>query len=287
MTMSLESNRLGPLGVEVLGLDLKSAISDRDWNALRDLIMREGLVAFREQPMDADLQLELGRRFGELENTSADQGPIDESKFLLANVDEKGQILEDDDVMMHLVAINEGWHTDSSFRDVPASFSLFSGVTIPPEGGDTFFASMQLGWDALPAPEQAALFGLLGVHDYDQAYAIREVDMTSVFGGAAPGAVHPIVRRHPETGQTGLFVSEHVFAIEGMAEEEAKTLIRRLLDVCVEPARVYRHHWSPGDLLIWDNRSMLHRAQGFDPGHARVMRHVRVAGSEAAIAATA
>jgi len=286
MTMSLESKRLGPLGVEVLGLDLRQSVSETDWQALRDLVMREGLVVFRDQSMDAHCQIELGSRFGELENTTIEEGPMDESKTLLANVDAEGKILAADDVMMQLVAINEGWHTDSSFREIPASFSLFSGVTLPEQGGDTFFASLSLGWDALPEDERGRLFGLRAIHDYNAAYESREVDMSSVFGGAAPCGIHPIVRRHPETGRTGLFVSEHVSGIEGMPVDEARALNRRLLEVCTDPARVYRHHWSLGDLLIWDNRSMLHRAQGFDSRHPRVMRHVRVAGSEAAIAAS-
>ncbi len=284
--MSLESKRLGPLGVEVLGLDLREPISDADWQALRELIVREGVAVFRDQPMEAGVQIELGRRFGELENTTLDTMPMDESKFLLANVDPQGRTRSDDDVLMQLVAINESWHTDSSFRDVPASFSLFSALTIPEEGGDTFFASLHLGWDALPIEEQAALYGLRGHHDYERAYALRDVDMRTVFGGSAPSATHPIVRRHPESGRTGLYVSEHVFAIEDMPEEEAMTLIRHLLDACADPKRVYRHRWAVGDVLIWDNRSTLHRAQGFDPDRPRVMRHVRVAGSEAAIAAT-
>jgi alpha-ketoglutarate-dependent taurine dioxygenase len=284
--MGLASRRLGALGVEVLGLDLRDGVSDADWQALRELVMEEGLVLFRDQPMEARTQIELGQRFGELENTSVDGGPMDESQFLLSNVDERRQMLASDDVMMQLVAINEGWHTDSSFRELPASFSLFSAVTVPEEGGDTIFASMQLGWDSLSEAEQSELYGLRALHDYNQAYAIRDVDVSDVFGGEAPSASHPIVRRHPETGRTGLFISEHVFAIEGMPAEEGRALSRRLLLACVDPSRVYRHHWSVGDVLIWDNRSMLHRAQGFDSKHPRVMRHVRVAGSEPAIAAT-
>ena len=85
----------------------------------------------------------------------------------------------------------------------------------------------------------------------------------------------------------GLFISEHLFEIEGMSRTESRALVRRLLDVCTDSARVYRHRWSVGDLLIWDNRSMLHRAQGFDPRHARVMRHVRVAGTVETMAASA
>jgi alpha-ketoglutarate-dependent 2,4-dichlorophenoxyacetate dioxygenase len=285
--MSLRSRRLGPLGVEVTNLDLRGEVPEPAWQALRALVMEEGLVLFRDQPMDAHLQLELGRRFGELENTSLDEGPMDESKILLANVDEAGQMLAEDDVRMQLVAINEGWHTDSSFRDIPASFSLFSAVTVPEQGGDTFFASLQRGWDALPEEEQRELFGLSAHHDYDQAYATRDVDVKDVFGGSAPGGVHPVVRRHPETGRTGLFISEHVFAIDGIPDNEAKALNRRLLDVCADPTRIYRHRWSVGDLLIWDNRSMLHRAEGFEANQPRVMRHVRVAGDEAAIPATA
>jgi len=285
--MSLERRPLGPLGVEVVGLDLREPIPDAQWRALRELVMAEGLVVFRDQPMSPEHQIELGRRFGPLENTSLEDGPMDVSKIELSNVDECGRLLPEDDVRMQLVAVNEGWHTDGSFSQIPASFSLFAAVTVPPQGGDTFYASQQLGWEALPAAERAGLFGLRGRHDYDRAYAVRDLEMQEVFSGPAPSSVHPLVRRHPETGRTGLFISEHLYEIEGLPEEESRALLLRLLEVCTDPARVYRHRWSVGDLLIWDNRSMLHRAQGFDPGHARVMRHVRVAGSEETLAACA
>lgn len=285
--MSLECKQLGPLGVEVLGLDLRAPVAEDDWRALRELVMREGVVVFRDQPMSAEAQIALGRRFGELENTSIDQRPIDASTILLSNVDAEGRVMADDETTMRLVAINEGWHTDSSFREVPASFSLFAAVVVPEVGGDTFFASLRRGWEALSAEEQSALFGLQALHDYESAYASRHVDLSGFFGGEAPSATHPLVRRHPETGETALFVSEHVFAIEGMPDAEARALAERLVGVCTDPARQYRHAWAVGDLVIWDNRTMLHRAEGFDPRYARVMRHVRVAGEGGAIAATA
>jgi alpha-ketoglutarate-dependent taurine dioxygenase len=285
--VDLRLERLDPIGVEVLGLDLREPVDDATWLALRETVMREGVVVFREQPMSAQAQIALGRRFGELENTALDRGEMDESKTLLANVGPDGEFYAEDDPNLQLVAINEGWHTDSSFRDVPASFSLFAGVTVPEEGGDTFFASLERGWEALPAQTQAGLYGLHATHDYDRAYATRGVDLSDVFGGAAPSSRHPVVRRHPETGRPGLFVSEHVFEVDGLPDEDAASLVEELLRVCVDPARVYRHHWAAGDLLVWDNRSMLHRAQGFDPRHPRVMRHVRVAGSEAVLPAHA
>jgi len=278
--------RLEPIGVEVRGLDLRGRIPPDVWRDLRETVVREGIVLFREQPLTTPEQVALGQRFGALENTSLDGGEIDESSFLLSNVGADGALLPADAIELKLVAINEGWHTDSSFRDIAASFSLFSGVVVPNVGGDTFFASLQRGWDALSAAEQEELIGLVGHHNYDRAYQSRGVDMSDYFGGAAPSATHPVARVHPESRRVGLFVSEHLYAIEGMEAASAEKQIRRLLDVCTEPERVYRHRWTAGDLLIWDNRSMLHKAEGFDTSHPRVMRHVRIAGTEPGIAAT-
>jgi taurine dioxygenase len=156
---------------------------------------------------------------------------------------------------------------------------------VPDEGGDTFYLSLERAWWALSPAERAPLYGLHAVHDYERAYAVRGVDLGDFFGDSPPVATHPLVLRHPESGRTVLFVSEHVFGIEGMAEAEARPLLDRLMAVCTDPDNVYRHRWSVGDLLIWDNRSTLHRAQGFDPRHPRVMRHVRVAGFETPIPA--
>jgi taurine dioxygenase len=110
--------------------------------------------------------------------------------------------------------------------------------------------------------------------------------MSDVSGFDLPPRTHPIVRRHPETGRTGLFITEHMSGIEGLPEDESRQLLAKLLGVCTSPERIYRHHWSVGDLIIWDNRSTIHRAQGCENRYPRVMHHVRIAGSEPAIAAT-
>jgi alpha-ketoglutarate-dependent taurine dioxygenase len=282
-----ETTSLGAIGVEIRGLDLRQPIRGDVWEALRETVLHEGLVLLRGQPLETDAQVEIGERFGALEQLDVNAEDADPALAVLSNVDPDGNTRPEDDPLMKLISINEGWHTDSSFREVPAAFSVFTCVVAPPEGGDTFFASLRRAWLELPEAEREALRPLDGVHDYAAAYRARGNVSGAAVGFDDPAVVHPLVRRHPETGETVLYVSEHVNRIVGRPEAEGGALIERLLAHATAPERVYRHHWSVGDVLIWDNRSMLHRAQGFDARHARVMHHVRVAGTERVIRAEA
>ncbi|MEZ4334452.1 MAG: TauD/TfdA family dioxygenase [Myxococcota bacterium] len=276
---------LDPIGVELRGLALEREVDDATLERLRRAIVEHGLVYLPAQHLSPERHVALGRRFGVPERGAFNEDTPDPDLILLTNRGRDGRLLPFDDVRMRLVAINEGWHTDSSFRPIPASFSLFSAVVVPPEGGDTFFASLRAAWDALSPAEQARLRGLVGLHDYQKAFAR--------FGSTLPGnpifdlpvVKHPLVRRHPESGVTTLFTSEHVMGIEGLRDDEAAPILARLVAVATAPERVYRHRFQVGDLLIWDNRSMIHRAQGFDDRHVRVMHHVRIAGTEPVIAA--
>jgi taurine dioxygenase len=284
--VEFEVRSLSPVGVEILGLDLRRPIAGAALADLRQVVLDAGVAVLREQSLTAAEQVAFGRCLGTIERGAVNDRTPDPDVILLSNVGADGRVLGADDPGMKLVAINEGWHTDSSFRTVPASFSTLSAVVVPTTGGDTLFASLQAAWQALGASEQASLYGLLGIHDYVAAYRKR----AGRPGGAAPFDLppvpHPLARRHPETGATVLFVSEHVGGIEGWAEGEAEPLLQHLLEVCTAPERVYRHRWSVGDLLIWDNRSMLHRTLGFDAHQPRVMHHVRIGGTEPALAAT-
>ena len=293
---------LGPVGIEVSGFDLKRATSESEsgaeaFPALREHVVAEGLVIFRDQTLLPAAHIALGQRFGTLESLRVEGdeasgtkepaalGMDDPALIVIGNLDSEGETFADEDPRMKLMAINEGWHTDSSFRECPASFSIFAAVTLPPVGGDTFFASLHRGWEALAPEEQEKLYGRMGVHDYDAAYRLRGNTSGNVVGFNMPAVEHPLVRAHPETGRSGLYVSEHVAGVAGMNSSEALPVLDHLIEVTTHPRRVYRHRWMPGDVAIWDNRSMLHRAQGFDSRHPRVMHHVRVAGSELPIAA--
>lgn len=278
-----ETRRLAGVGVEIPGLDLRSPISDDTFAALRRTVVEEGLVLFRDQPLEPATQIALGKRFGPIEPLVVGDGDEDPSMVKISNVDEDGKVRSNDSPFMRLVAINEGWHTDSSFREIPASFSVFTCVVAPPEGGDTMWASLQRAFDALDDATRDLLVGKSGVHDYAAAYRARGNASGDAVGFDSAPLRHPLLRAHPESGRPGLFVSEHMSEIEGLSKEEGAALCARLLRLVTAEGNTHRHHWSVGDVAIWDNRSMLHRAQGFDERHPRVMHHVRVAGTEAPI----
>lgn len=284
--MQLETKRLGPVGVELLGIDLCDEISDDAITELRRTVTHEGLVLIRNQPIEPERHVALGQRFGTIEQLDVDREGQEPSMVVIGNVDQEGRVFPDDDPRMKLISINEGWHTDSTFREIPASFSIFSAVVVPERGGDTFYASLHNAWDALSPDEQAKLYGLRGIHDYTAAYRRRGNEEGGIVGFDGPQRTHPLVRDHPETGRTGLFISEHMAGIEGWPEAEGQALAEKLIALATSDERVYRHPWAVGDLAIWDNRCMLHRAQGFDQRFPRRMHHVRVGGNELPIAAT-
>ena len=286
MTMSaearlpFETRPLGAIGVEIEGLDLRSEIADDAFAMLRRTIVEEGLVLFRGQPLEPEAQIALGKRFGPIEQLVVGDEDEEPSMVRISNVDEEGRVRPNDSHFMRLITINEGWHTDSSFREIPASFSVFSCVVAPEEGGDTMWASLQRPFEALDDATRRRLVGRSGIHDYAAAYRARGNDEGGIVGFDSDPLRHPLVRAHPETGQPGLYLTEHMSEIEGLSKEEGAALCAKLLARVTAGDNTYRHHWSVGDVAIWDNRSMLHRAQGFDERYPRVMHHVRVAGSE-------
>ena len=280
---SIQIKALQPIGAEVRGADLSEPDAAL-FAKIHRAVLEYGVLVVRDQELEPAQQVALGRRFGELEGQDFRADAPHRDIILISNVTPEGKIAKRSSPQMKTIEINERWHTDSSFREIPATVSLFYGVVVPPVGGDTFFASLRRGWVELGKAEQAELIGLRAVHDYREAYRRCGVAVP-VVPEALPPTAHPIVRIHPETGKPGLYISAHAFSIEGRPPEEGRELIEKLVAWCTREGRVYRHCWRPGDLVLWDNRSMLHCAQPFDERHARVMYHVRVSGSEPVIAA--
>ena len=282
--MDFETKPLDPIGVEILDFDLNADIDESRFVTLRRLIVEEGLVLFRTQPLEPGVHEALGLRFGRNDDFKRDEQSIEPVTMRISNLDENGNVLPLDHRDMRELAINEDWHTDSSFREVPASFGLFTAVVAPAEGGDTLFASMRRGWEELDAPTRNELYGLYAIHDYATVFRALIGEAPVFLEDGAP-RTHPIVREHPETGRLGLYITNHARGIVGLPEAEGRAKIEALLAWCTRAGRVYRHHWQVGDLIIWDNRSMLHRTQGFDERYPRLLHQVRIAGDEPPIAA--
>jgi alpha-ketoglutarate-dependent taurine dioxygenase len=181
---------------------------------------------------------------------------------------------------------NEGWHTDSSYMPVSARASVLSAEIVTEEGGETEWADMRAAYDALDDATRERIADLVAYHSlkYSQAKAgyQNHAGESFSYGLAEDEApLRPLVKVHPVTGRKSLFIGRHAFGIPGLEEDESERLLTKLLDFACRPPRVLQHRWTPGDLAIWDNRCVLHRARPYDSGVPRVMHHTRIAGDPA------
>jgi len=193
-----------------------------------------------------------------------------------------GKILAADDRRRMYNLGNRLWHSDSSFKPTPAKYSMLHARVIPPEGGETEFADMRAAWDALPERMQAEIRDLVCEHSLIfSREAIGFFDLTPEERDHFRPVRHRLVRRDPGTGRTSLFLSAHAGAIVGWTVPEARVFLRELTEHATQRQFVYRHVWRQGDLVMWDNRTTMHRARRFEPGEIRDVRRTTLAGAAA------
>ena len=276
--VSIATRPLDPIGAELSGIDLGEGLTDEQFAEIRAALLENGLLVLHDQTLDIEQQVALGRRFGSLEGQEFTEHSPHPDLLIVSNVRPDGTVAARESGMMKRISINETWHTDSSFREIPSAVSIFKAVLVPPEGGDTFYASLRRGWLDLDEVERAKLVGVRAIHDYAAAYDRAGGSLPEAARRVMSPVTHPMVRVHPETGETSLYVSGHARGVHGMDPSEGRALLEKLVAWCTREGRVYRQRWRENDLVLWDNRCMLHRAQGFDERHRRVMHHVRVAG---------
>lgn len=283
-TGSLQMRSLHPrFGVELAGVDLRESLDDGIWMHIWEAFNEHSLLVFHDQPLTDQQQMSFSRRFGPLETTVKTLGKEDRlhpNLVELANVDENGTRMDWSDRRMVYQSGNQMWHSDSSFKLVPAQASLLSGRTVPPEGGETEFASCRVAWDALSPEMQRHLEGKVAVHSF--AYSRGLIDPT-LLGPEVQAALPPVrqalVRANPLNGRKAIYIGSHASHIEGLSVEEGRALLKELLELATRPECLYRHTWRPHDLVIWDNRCMLHRGRPWDAKrYTRVMHRTTVAG---------
>jgi alpha-ketoglutarate-dependent 2,4-dichlorophenoxyacetate dioxygenase len=269
--------------VEISGVDLSRPLDDGAWAHIWEAFNEHSLLLFRDQPLTDAEQMTFSRRFGALETTVKTLGQEDRlhpNLVELANLDEDGRRMDWSDRRMMYQSGNQMWHTDSSFKPVPAQASLLSGRLVPPEGGETEFVSCRLAWEALASDAQSRLEGKVAIHSF--AYSRGLIDPTLL--GPETERLYPpvrqaLVRVNPVNGKKTVYIGAHASHIEGAPVEEGRALLKELLELATRAENVYRHMWRQHDLIIWDNRCMLHRGRPWDSKrHTRVMHRTTVAG---------
>ena len=269
----------GTLGAVVSDVCL-STLSPAEWQAVEAAFHEHAVLIFPGVHLTQAEHLAFSRRFGRLERTLS-QRTLRPEISLLSNVDAAGAVAAPDDRLGLFLKGNRAWHTDSSFKPVPAKASLLRAIEVPATGGDTEWADMRAAWDALDHATRQRLDGRSAVHSYPWSQGQRvggETILSQREWEALPPVEQPLVRRHPATGRGSLFLGRHISHIVGMSEAASQRLLRTLTDAACQPPRLFRHRWQAGDLALWDNRCVLHRGHPWPFGERRVMERATVAG---------
>ena len=280
--MAIVATRLTPhFAAEIDGADITRPLDDATWAEIRAAFEEHSILVFRGRTLDAETQIAFSHRFGSLEVTRS-MNPAAGTPFARqSNLDIKtGEFIPADDRRMIYQLANMLWHSDSSFKPVPALCSLLSARIIPPEGGATEFASTRCAYPALPEDMKRRVAGAIAVHDFSWSRdQIRPGFFTAEERATYPPVRHPLVRTNPVNGRPALFLGAHASHIEGMPIEEGRALLKALLDHVTQPQFRYRHEWREGDLVVWDNRCVLHRATPYDSTrYKRLLQRTTVSG---------
>ena len=279
MPLTIEPIEGKVFGAIVTGVSLVD-MDDKTFKTLYQAFLEYGFLVLPEQFLSEQQNIEFGKRFGELEFGAlplANQHRNDDGSF--------STLVKLDSQRMRTNRGNEAWHTDSTYWPVSSKCAMLSALKVPNVGGQTELADMRAGYASLPIDLQEQIESLSAYHstEFSQANDLGdfpERDKNSIYHGEA--YLRPLVKVHPETGVKNLFIGRHAFGIPGLSRQRSRELLAQLLEhVVAEPTRVYQHQWREGDLLVWDNRALLHRARPYDYSEPRVLIGTRVKGDEA------
>lgn len=270
----------GALGAEIRGVDLRR-LDEAGFAAIKRAWLAHKVLRLRGQSLDDDVLADFSRRFGTLDRapitrTGRPHEPTRPEVTVISNIVVDGQAIGG------LGAGEAEWHTDMSYNEIPPDASVLYGIEVPEGHGDTWFCDMEAALLALPDAMQARIAGLSCKHDatrnsagflragYQEDYAPEE----------RPGAVHPLVRTHPETGRKSLFLGRRRNAhVMGLGGAESDALLDELWAFATKPEFTWVQKWRMGDVLLWDNRCTMHRRDPFDASLRRLMHRTQIQGS--------
>ena len=274
------------LGAEIRGVDLRS-IDEVQFAAIRGAWVDHQVLLFRDQRLSDEQLIAFSRRFGAL-----DQAPIQENGrrfvegfpeiYVVSNVVENGVAIGS------LGAGEAVWHTDMSYLRDPPMASVLYALEVPPTGGDTSFCTMYGAWDAMPGALRERVRNLRVKHDgtYNSGGYLRAGVTPSDDPRTAPGTLHPLVCVHPDSHRPHLYLGRRRNAwLEGLSLDESNAVLDRIWELATADALTWRHRWRVGDLVMWDNRCVMHRRDAFDAGTRRIMHRTQIKGASAPVPA--
>ncbi len=274
-------------GAEITGISLADGISKQEFEQLRQALDQYAVLVLPDQPVDEEQQLAFALQFGPLDvsigASTYNTGParrLDKAELSdISNLSSQNTIVDQQDIKRLINLSNQLWHTDSSFKRTPASFSILAAQEVAPVGGATEFADMRAAWDALPEERQQELEPLIAIHDYFHSRQLTGFDSGSVpeeWHQRQPPVPQVLVRTHPASHRKSLYLASHISHIQGLSSEASQALIGPLMEFATQRKFVYRHRWRRDDVVIWDNRCTMHRGRPFDEAYRRAMRRATV-----------
>ena len=272
---------------EVVNLDLGKSLNDADFSIIRDAFYKYAVLVLRDQNINDDQQIAFSERFGALETSLGfDQyGGVTRPEISrISNVGDDNQIRPHDHEKSRYHRGNNLWHSDSSFKPIPANISLLSGREVPPVGGETQFADARTAYDEWPGSVSGTMKEDL--EDLICEHSIifsRQLIVGDIFTEKEKRKLKPVrqalIRKHSETGRRVFYLGSHCHFVEGWDYPKSRALITELTSWITRPEFVYSHKWKPLDLVMWDNQAVLHRGNPWpDEDYRRVMHRTTVAG---------
>ncbi len=276
-----DTSRPGFAGL-VTGLDIAAGVSKEQAAAIEEAIDLYGVLIFPDQKLNDEQQYQFSEHFGPMEQATGDIAQKSERRLSMnindiSNLDKDGKVLKRDDRARLFGLGNMLWHSDSSFKTVPARYSLLSGRVVPQSGGNTQFADMRAAWDTLDEALKEECLDLICNHS--QLYSRGKLgfdDFTDEERKKWAPVKQRLVRRHPRTQRLSIFLSSHIGGIDNWPVPEARLFIGDLNEHATQPQFVYSHVWKQWDLVMWDNRVLMHRARRYDHSVQRDLRRTTV-----------
>jgi alpha-ketoglutarate-dependent 2,4-dichlorophenoxyacetate dioxygenase len=275
---------LGPgFGAELRGVRLADVAADEAaYHAVRAAFEAHSVLVLRGQEVNDDAQLAFSRRFGPLEVTKVGSLGTGTNLVILSTIDEQGMVVPADHRLALRNKANQLWHTDSTFKRVPALASVLSARVIPERGGETEYVSTRLAFERLDPSLRSQLESSFAWHDYAHSRGKIAPDLASVEERAAlPPVCWRMVWKNPVNGRGALYIASHAYAIEGMEQAAAQKLLAELMDAATAPGLSYVHAWRAGDVVMWDNRATLHRGRPWPAQEARLMVRTTISATAA------